>query len=225
MHQQLVKMFGIVCLGTFSSVPHQASLKDLQARLDAAFSDDEPIVLSQGTSFSSKPGTLIFLSEELGKKEMLKHVQGPELSMLFLPRWCAWITETLVRSNDQAKVDNRYLVSALASGIEAERWHTHDDIGENQKSAQWIVPSSADLLQVLGFKKLFPRSEFKGVIVSRYGTLSFERWPTVERNESEVITEAYTLYLEASEISPLQLQSLAHNHRGFALLRFEPFSK
>lgn len=212
------------------------SLAKLQATLDGALEDDEAINLVASTDFLSPPGSVIFTSRAEGSRRMVALARSgePELSMLFLPRWKAWITDTTVRMRDRARIDTRYATAALVLDMEAELWHTHNNVGDEladdhklfKQSLRWTMPSSDDLLQLYEFKRDIPGARLRGVIASIYGLTMYggpddPSWAQALYVRFALRTEAEKLHDEAGELSVKKLSGYARAHDGFMRLEFK----
>ena len=232
-------VFIVGCLLISSEVWYQQSVKALQYSLNFALEDDELIILTPGTDFLASPGTVIFLPRKLGMERMIKLARTgePELSMLFIPRWEAWITDTVVREIYENRIDIKYALAALASEIDTELWHTHNDIGEEltdererqKRSLRWTMPSSADLNQIYEFARIIPDAKFSGVIAHIYGTTTYwndsPSWTQPTYVSYAIKEEAKRINWEAGELHVSQLQEFAQKHDGFMKLWFEPAPK
>lgn len=230
-----VVCFVFVFVGTVRASNH-LTVEALQSLLDSILQDDGQIVLTEGTDFLAPPGTVIFLSRELGMERMVSFARAgePELSMLFLPNWEAWITETVERKIAENIIDTRYTTAALVAGMEVELWHTHNDIGETltdeeklrKRSLQWTMPSSADLNQLYAFATEIPEAKFRGVIANIYGVTSYWNdnplWAQSTFIKFVIEEEANWLNMKASELSVTELGSFAENHEGFMRIQFQP---
>jgi hypothetical protein len=222
------------------NTPSRYSVIRLQSILNNALQDNPPIVFTEGIDFKSPPGTIVFLSRKSGIEKMIKLARAgePELSIIFLPRWKAWITVTTIRNFDETKIDSKYVFAALASKMETELWHTHNDIGQElahyegcrKRSLQWIMPSPQDLLQLYGFvKDSPPGARLRGVIASIYGVLTYWNddplWAQATYINYALIMEGHKLNREAGKLLIGEFQSFAQAYKGFIRLRFEPAPK
>lgn len=220
-------------------------LSSLQKELNEALTNDKEIILIEGKDFESEVGTVIFISRTEGMKRMvdLAREGKNELSVMYLPRWRAWITESVERAVDNAKNDLRYRKAALKTEARIELWHTHSSVGveaqlENRKKREeralfWITPSLLDLWQLYDCAENNPKENFVGVIATPYGALSF--WSTEYRAletpfnpiygdlvERSYISEVENLQLVMSNAQPKDIAKLAGAYRGIFFLKFEP---
>ena len=221
----------------FSS--EKKSIPSLQKILDSVIDDDEQIKLVEGKSFLDKPGSVIFLSREMGKERMIELARSDqaELSILFIPKWEVWITQTTFRSVDQVKFDKRYIIAALACDVVVENWHTHNNISSGvvdeetskRRSIQWTMPSPNDLLQCYDYARDMPGAKYYGVIASIHGITTYWNhdplWATPTYVRYAVRTEADIFWRETAKLTLEELPQYAKNHQGFVNLRFEPVSK
>lgn len=226
----------VLCWLMAGAAMGQEQVAALQASLDGALQDDPPIVLVVGTDFSAEPGTVIFLSRDAGMRRMVALARSgePELSMLFLPRWEAWITETKVRMPDETRIDTRYIAAALAREVEVELWHTHNDIGEElvdaeerrKRSLRWAMPSAEDFLQLCEFARDIPNAGARGVVAGIYGVTEYwnddPQWAQPLYVRFALRNEAEQLNHRVGDESIAGLQKFAGAHRGVMRLRFTP---
>ena len=219
-------------------VPHRP-VAELQALLDRVYSDDEPIVLREGTAFDAPPGTVIFLTREEGMRRMIAVAlrNEPELGMLFIPEWSAWVTHTKLRMPEDLKIDSTYAAAAYGAELEAECWHTHPNHGPRVSAAglrlrllRSTMPWIGDLHQMYAFERDLgystPTARFRGVIAHSYGITEYGRaddlgitWAQAAYPLQGLILEAGRMIDEVQRVESSQLTATAAAHTGMVKLR------
>ncbi len=223
---------------------NRKTLSSLQQALNEALHDDGPINLIQRKSLEGDSGTVVFMSRNKGMKRMITLARDgkDELSVMYLPRWQAWITESVERNVDGTRSDLRYRKAALISEPRVELWHSHSAKGIEASSSQrqreeyplfWITPSVKDLFQLYGCAEINPKENFVGVIATPYGAMSF--WSTEYRAmdtpfnpifgdmiQRNYIEDVRKMQLAMRKAQPKDIAKLADAYRGIFFLRFEP---
>ncbi len=240
----------LLILTSFSKVdfaqnsPPSEVAKALAEKLNTAKDDDRPIVLTEGTDFLQAPGTVIFLSRELGQNKLIGLARSGEneRAFLFLPQYGAWITQTKENTYQSMRIDSRYFNAAQLAGLSIEYWHTHNNTSLQsntpeefvRKSISWAMPSDVDLRQFYIWSHILPSAKVRWFIAGVHGVTSYwndnPSWAAAIYIEEAVQTEARVLQREVGELSlrkdrPFELKDLSEfalNHKGFANLRFEP---
>ncbi len=235
--RQVFLVLSVLVLGLFALLLNQRKQEAFLARIQAEIGGvDSTVTLVLGTDFLSAPGTVIHLSREQGRKEMLRIARARQVEpgMLFLPELEAWITLTKYKEN--ARDDGRYIDAALIAGRTVEIWHVRNDsvpwvanpLRQQEFSRIWNFPSEASLLQLYAFAADISgsASKIRGVVVGMYGTTEY--WsadPTFGKATYQryaLAKEALTLAEQARIASVAELSSVADSHKGFIALRFEP---
>jgi hypothetical protein len=208
----------------------------LEKSLDSALENDEPIQLTESTDFYAPHGAVIFLSRKAGTERMIAIARSgePELCMVFLPQWNAWITDTKTRKPDESRIEPRYIVAALGAGMDVEGWHTHNNLGQSvsseeeawKRSIRWTMPSPEDLIQLYSLAREIPGGKLKGVVASIYGTMTYwnddPSWAAPQYVRHAIRNEGHKLNLQAGEVPLGGLSKYAKAHKGFVKLKFEP---
>ncbi len=234
----LVLMIGLISIAASDKDEYADTTAKLQRLLDSTFFDDKPIMLTRGADFTAKAGTVIFLSRKLGTERMVKLARSgePELAMLYLPKWDAWITETEVRTVNTTRIDLRFLSAAIGSGIDVELWHTHNDVGPElysdeeirKRSMSWTMPSATDMVQLYEFERQVKgNAKICGVIANIYGVTTFLTDASLWQREPPTVGyalngEGYSLNFKAGEVKLPELQEFARTYKGLVRLKFEP---
>ena len=232
----------LLALAEIAGAATHRSVHALESALNAALEDDDPITLVEGTDFESLPGTVIFVSRNEGRRRMIAIARAgdPELCMLFIPSWEAWITVTTVRRMDEAWSESKYTQAVLALQRGSEFWHTHNNLPDpehaprdaeevRQQALWWTMPWISDLHQIYDFEHDMPFVRFRGVVAHIYGTTTYFRDENLSEEWAQPIyirfalgKEAENLRIKAGNNTSLQdLKEFAATYRGIIRLSFE----
>jgi hypothetical protein len=212
-------------------------VEKLSAILNEALTDDEPIKLVLGTDFLAEPGTVIFLSKDAGMKRMVEFARRNELefSILFLPEWEAWITETKIRLPSFVKTNTSYLDAACSAGLKVGIGHLHNAIEIEPLPAgiredyvlQTTMPSDTDFLQLYAVTREYPNADVFEFVSNILGVTYFagseKGWSAPIYVHYAVQQEGVKLNKEVRKLSSeKELPKFAKKHEGFIRLWFEP---
>ncbi len=214
----------------------------LQHSLNNALPNDRPMLLIQGEDFEAPAGAVIFLSYEEGLDRLVALARSgkDEVSVLFLPRWDAWVIETEKRTRDSVEADIRYANAAIASEDLVWFGHTHNGRSDNKpkdeaEKARWLrmytPPSDIDLQKICSWSEPWHSGEARGFVASPLGVMEFwlnERpcLPFITRPEvlsfakQRLSYEALFFKTKLGETPLSELEETALAYRGIFSYRF-----